>query len=101
MIAPAGNVYQAGTLSGNPLAMVAGISTLSVLRQAGFWEKLENCASRLAQGLEQAGREAGIPLSVSRVGTMFTVFFTDAHPTDWSTAKTCDTTRFGNFFASC
>ncbi len=97
-VAPAGPVYQAGTLSGNPLAMVAGIATLRLLQQPAFWQGAEQAAARLASGLETIAAEKGIPARVNRVGTMFTLFFTDQTPVDWSSIKGCDTARFARFF---
>lgn len=99
-VAPSGPVYQAGTLSGNPLAMAAGIATLNALKVQGVWDRLEASASQLAGGIEQAAREAGAPIRVNRVGTMFTVFFSDHELKDWETVKTCDKERFGRFFQS-
>jgi len=99
MIAPAGPVYQAGTLSGNPLAMSAGIATLEILRDnPGLWEAMERRTRRLSAGTLAAAEKAGVPLTGRRVGTMFSAFFTETAVKDWSTAKTSDTARFGKFF---
>lgn len=98
MIAPSGPVYQAGTLSGNPLAMAAGITTLEVLKRPGTWQSLETATSVLTQGIGEAAEAAGIPIWQNRVGTMFATFFTETPVTDWDTAKTSDTARFANFF---
>jgi glutamate-1-semialdehyde 2,1-aminomutase len=98
MVAPEGPVYQAGTLSGNPLAMAAGIATLDVLAEPGVWEKAERAARAAASALQDAGREAGVALSVQRVGTMFTPFFTDAAVTDYETARRSDRGRYASFF---
>lgn len=98
MIAPAGPVYQAGTLSGNPLAMSAGITTLRALQQPQVWPALEAVAARLSDGIMDAAREKGVPIRATRVGTMFTTFFMEQQPLDWSSVKTCDTGRFGRFF---
>ncbi|MGI8689970.1 MAG: glutamate-1-semialdehyde 2,1-aminomutase [Thermomicrobiales bacterium] len=98
MIAPSGPVYQAGTLSGNPLAMAAGIATLSVLQQPGVWEELERRTAMLADGLSAAAKAAGVPYSGTRVGTMFCGFFTNGPVRDYATAKTSDTAMFGLFF---
>ena len=99
MIAPAGPVYQAGTLSGNPLAMSAGIATLEILRDdPGLWEAMERRTRRLSAGTLAAAEQAGIPLTGRRVGTMFSAFFTETAVKDWPTAKTSDTARFGKFF---
>lgn len=100
MIAPSGPVYQAGTLSGNPLAMTAGIETLKILKRPGTWESLEKAAADLETGIAQAAHEASIPVCQTRVGTMFTNFFSEGPVQDWSTAKVSDTARFGKFFQS-
>jgi glutamate-1-semialdehyde 2,1-aminomutase len=98
MIAPSGPVYQAGTLSGNPLAMTAGLTTLKILRQPGVWESLEKTSTSLADGILDAARSAGIPLWGNRVGTMFSAFFTSSPVRDWLTAKSSDTELFGRYF---
>jgi glutamate-1-semialdehyde 2,1-aminomutase len=98
LIAPAGPVYQAGTLSGNPLAMTAGIATLNILQQPGVWQDLEGTAQRLAEGIGQAAQMAGVPVFLTRTGTMFTAFFTDGPVQDWPTAKACDTKRYASYF---
>lgn len=98
MIAPAGPVYQAGTLAGNPIAMSAGIAALSLLREEKCWEKLEQAAGRLEAGILSAAKKAGIPIQQTRVGTMFTIFFSETKPIDWNTVKVADKVRFGNFF---
>ncbi|HHH40543.1 MAG TPA: glutamate-1-semialdehyde-2,1-aminomutase [Chloroflexi bacterium] len=97
-LAPLGPVYQAGTLSGNPLAMAAGIATLQVLAQPGTYEQLEERAGRLAQGLEEAARQAGVPLQINRVGSMLTPFFTDRPVRDYASAKAADAERYARFF---
>jgi glutamate-1-semialdehyde 2,1-aminomutase len=97
-IAPAGPVYQAGTLSGNPLAVAAGRKTLELLRKPGTYEQLEKTSARLADGLREAAREAGVPVTLNRVGSMFTGFFTADPVVDYATAKKSDTARFGRFF---
>jgi glutamate-1-semialdehyde 2,1-aminomutase len=97
MVAPSGPVYQAGTLSGNPLAMAAGIATLEVLHDPLVWERLERAGARLISGLEAAARAAGVPLQCARVGTMFGFFFADAPVSDWASAKRSDTRRFARF----
>ena len=98
LIAPSGPVYQAGTLSGNPLAMAAGIKTLQVLKRPGTWQTLESATSHLTKGFGEAAEAAGIPIWGNRVGTMFATFFTETPVIDWNTAKTSDTERFGKFF---
>jgi len=97
-LAPLGPVYQAGTLSGNPLAMAAGIATLKMLAQPGTYEQLEERAGRLAQGLEEAARQAGVPLQINRVGSMLTPFFTDRPVRDYTSAKAADAGRYARFF---
>ena len=99
-LAPLGPIYQAGTLSGNPLAMTAGIETLKLLSKPGVYKTLEKLSSELEQGLKAAAAEAGVPVTFNRVGSMFTGFFTDQKVKDFGTAKTSDTARFGNFFRS-
>ncbi len=98
MIAPVGPVYQAGTLSGNPLAMTAGIVTLRKLAEPGVWETLEARTEKLARGIGDAARAAGVPIFQTRVGTMFAAFFTDRPVTDWDSAAASDTERFGRYF---
>ena len=98
LVAPAGPVYQAGTLAGNPLAMTAGIETLKELQKPGLWEAIERSAAGLAAGLSAAAEEASVHAVTQRVGTMFTTFFTDQSVVNWTTAKAADTKRFGAFF---
>jgi glutamate-1-semialdehyde 2,1-aminomutase len=98
MIAPSGPVYQAGTLSGNPLAMAAGIATLQVLGQSGLWEQMESAVERLASEIADAAAAASVPIQQTRVGTMFATFFTGTQVVDWPSAGTSDTERFGRFF---
>lgn len=98
LIAPSGPVYQAGTLSGNPLAMSAGIATLRSLGQPGVWAELESGVDRLTAGVAEAAAEAGVPIQQTRVGTMFCTFFSATPVRDWPTAKLSDTARFGRFF---
>ena len=101
IIAPAGPVYQAGTLSGNPLAMAAGTETLRIIDdEPDFYLKLANTTARLVLGLEDAAAEAGVPVTVNHVGSMFTVFFTDSEVVDFASAKTSDTARFASYFRS-
>jgi glutamate-1-semialdehyde 2,1-aminomutase len=100
MVAPSGPVYQAGTLSGNPLAMTAGIVTLKELKAPGAWSRLEASCLRLENGLARAAREAGARTIWNRVGTMFTTFFTDRPVTDWPSAKASDTRKFAAFFTA-
>jgi len=97
-VAPLGPVYQAGTLSGNPLAMAAGIATLQLLQHPGTYDRLEERASQLADGLAAAARAAAVPYTTNRVGSMLTGFFTPHHVVDYTSAKTADTTRYARFF---
>ncbi|MGB7874779.1 MAG: glutamate-1-semialdehyde 2,1-aminomutase [Anaerolineales bacterium] len=100
MVAPVGPMYQAGTLSGNPLAMSAGIAALDLLKMPGTWDKLEKASADLMSGIEAAAKSAGIPLQQTRVGTMFTNFFSEVPPVNWSTVAQGDKVRFGQFFQS-
>jgi glutamate-1-semialdehyde 2,1-aminomutase len=97
-VSPVGPVYQAGTLSGNPLAMAAGIATLDALAGRGVYDKLEKKSRRLEEGLAAAAAETGARARVQRVGSMLTLFFTDAPVTDYASAVRCDTAAFGRFF---
>ena len=97
-VAPLGPVYQAGTLSGNPLAMTAGIETLKLCRAPGFYEALETKARRLADGLVDAARDVGVAVRGTRVGSMMTAFFVDCEVVDYATAKTADAARYAAFF---
>ena len=99
LVAPLGPVYQAGTLSGNPLAMAAGITMLSQLKQnrAQYYRQLDEYAAQLVAGVLDAAKSAAVPMTANRVGSMFTWFFTDKTVTDWDTAATCDTAKFGRF----
>jgi glutamate-1-semialdehyde 2,1-aminomutase len=100
MVAPSGPMYQAGTLSGNPLAMTAGIATIQGLTAPGIWDQLEQTGAKLMSGLEDAAAENGIAIATGRVGTMFGLFFGDEPVIDWPTAKRSDTQRFGRYFQS-
>jgi glutamate-1-semialdehyde 2,1-aminomutase len=93
LVAPAGPVYQAGTLSGNPLALTAGIETLRALAEPGVWDGLERTGERLLAGLEALDA----PVRLARVGTMFGLFFADSPVTSWEDAKAADTERFARF----
>jgi glutamate-1-semialdehyde 2,1-aminomutase len=97
-VLPAGKVFQAGTLSGNPVATAAGIATLTVLRDESPYERLEQLADRLHQGLNQAATEAGVPHTVARVGSMMTLFFNPDPVTDWDVASQCDKEGFARYF---
>ena len=96
-VAPAGPVYQAGTLSGNPLAMRAGIATLDRLDEPGTYERLESVSARFASGLTAAAKDAGVPSVVNRVGSMLTAFFTETPVTDYASATLSDTKRYAAF----
>ena len=98
LIAPLGPVYQAGTLSGNPLAMRAGLATLSLLEGRGFYAALDEKAARLAEGLRSALAETGIPGEINVSGSLVTIFFNGAPVRDYSGAKKSDTVRFASFF---
>jgi len=97
-IAPDGPVYQAGTLSGNPLAVAAGLVMLKLLEQPGIYEELERISSRLAEGLVALCKEAGVPAQMNRVGSMWTAFFSESPVTDYASAKKSDTKRYARFF---
>jgi len=97
-VAPAGPVYQAGTLSGNPLAMRAGLATLRLLKKLDPYPRLESLGRRMADGLRSAAREAGVPLTVNFCGSMLTPFFTGGPVTDFATASRSDTSRYAAFF---
>ena len=99
MVSPEGPVYQAGTLSGNPLAMTAGIETLKIISKKTVYKNLLKTASLLEEGLRDAARKAGVKTKFYRAGTMFCTYFTDTDVFDYKTAKTSDTTRFSKFFS--
>ena len=98
LIAPDGPVYQAGTLSGNPLAVTAGIETLKLLKKSGVYRQLEERGRQLGQGLSRAAREAGIASTLNRMGSMMTLFFTPGPVTDYASAKKSDTQAYAKFF---
>ena len=98
LVAPSGKVYQAGTLAGNPLAMSAGIATLELIREQNVWVKIEELAKQLEQGIGVAAAKAGVPITQTRVGTMFTTFFGDIQARDWSTVKEANAEQFAKFF---
>jgi glutamate-1-semialdehyde 2,1-aminomutase len=97
-VSPAGPVYQAGTLSGNPLAMAAGLTTLRVLRDESPYDRLESLSARLADGLDRAATDAGVPHAVQRVGSMLTLFFNPDAVHNYEDAKRSNTAVFGRFF---
>ena len=98
LIAPEGPVYQAGTLSGNPLAVTAGIETLKLLKKPGVYRQLEERGRLLSEGLLEAARELGVGVTLNRVGSMMTLFFTPGPVTDYASAKKSDTLAFARFF---
>jgi glutamate-1-semialdehyde 2,1-aminomutase len=98
VVAPEGPVYQAGTLSGNPLAMAAGSATLDRLEAPGTYERLEALSARLEAGLGRAAADAGATVTINRVGSMITVFFCAGPVFDYASAKASDTRLFGRFF---
>ncbi len=98
MVAPEGPVYQAGTLSGNPLAMTAGIETLKIISRKGTYERLERKAALLEEGLRDAAKRAGVKTRFYRAGTMFCTYFTGSNVYDYETAKKSDTEMFARFF---
>ena len=97
-VSPVGPMYQAGTLSGNPVAMAAGIRTLELLREPGVYDGLEATAARLADGLREAFADAEVPLAVNRVGSMMTLFFSADEVTSWASVSASDKEAFGRFF---
>jgi glutamate-1-semialdehyde 2,1-aminomutase len=97
-IAPEGPVYQAGTLSGNPLAVAAGQKMLELLSRPGVYDELEEASAQLTDGLTSLAKEAGVATTTNRVGSMFTTFFSDAPVRNYADAKRSDTQKFGRFF---
>ena len=97
-VAPLGPVYQAGTLSGNPLAMRAGIASLDLLAAPGFYQSLDARAKRLGDGIVSAVGETGVSATAARVGSLLTLFFSDEPVRNYAAAKKCDTRRFAAFF---
>ncbi len=97
-IAPAGPIYQAGTLSGNPVAMAAGLAMLELIQAPGFHDRLADATGRLCEGLEAAARQAGVAVTTNRVGAMFGLFFTDRKVETYAQATACDTAAFNRFF---
>lgn len=98
MVAPAGPMYQAGTLAGNPLAMSAGLATLDLIQNETVWQEMETRGRQLDAGIAAAAKTAGIPIQQTRVGTMRTTFFSETQPVDWNTVKLADKAQFGKFF---
>ncbi|HZZ29768.1 MAG TPA: glutamate-1-semialdehyde 2,1-aminomutase [Pirellulales bacterium] len=97
-VLPAGKVFQAGTLSGNPLATAAGIAMLKTLRDTNPYPRLEQLSARLAKGLHEAAAAAKVPHTIARVGSMLTLFFSGEPIANWPTASRCDTKRFAQYF---
>ncbi|MCY1435107.1 Glutamate-1-semialdehyde 2,1-aminomutase [compost metagenome] len=97
-IAPAGPIYQAGTLSGNPVAMAAGLAMLELIQQPGFHDRLTAATARLCAGLEAAAAEAGVTVTTTQVGAMFGLFFTDEKVETYAQATACDISAFNRFF---
>ncbi|MDI6691696.1 MAG: glutamate-1-semialdehyde 2,1-aminomutase [Anaerosomatales bacterium] len=97
-LAPVGPVYQAGTLSGNPVAMVAGLALIEALKQPGVYDELERLGARLEAGLRAAVEDAGVEACLTRVGSMACMFFTGERVRDWATAATSDTERYARYF---
>jgi len=97
-LSPTGPVYQAGTLSGNPLAMAAGLATLEALHEEGVYDQLEASSARLAAGLAEAAEKAGVSIDQTRVGSMACTFFQQGSVTDYASAKQSDTARYATFF---
>jgi glutamate-1-semialdehyde 2,1-aminomutase len=100
LVAPSGPVYQAGTLSGNPLAVAAGSKTLEILRRPGTYELLESLGKRMADGILSQAKRTGVPLSVNRIGSMMTAFFSSDSVTDYASAKKSDAALFARFFGA-
>jgi glutamate-1-semialdehyde 2,1-aminomutase len=100
MVAPLGPMYQAGTLSGNPLAMAAGIAQLKILREkkGEIYPRLESLSAKLVDGVAAAAKDAGVKLSAQRTGSMFTWFFNSERISDWDCASKSDVAAFGRFF---
>ncbi|MGC9328317.1 MAG: glutamate-1-semialdehyde 2,1-aminomutase [Candidatus Hinthialibacter sp.] len=99
-VAPEGDVYQAGTLSGNPVATASGIATLQLLRSSGFYEELEKKSHKLIRGLQKAAEEADVPIQINSVGSMMTIFFTDKPVIDFASASAADGKRYAQFWRS-
>lgn len=100
-VSPSGPVYQAGTLSGNPIAMTAGLSMLKYLRtHPGIYKGLDETGNYLAEGIRESIRKLGLPYTVNQIGSMYTLFFASEEVSDFTMAKSCDTAKFGHYFRS-
>jgi glutamate-1-semialdehyde 2,1-aminomutase len=97
-IAPLGPVYQAGTLSGNPIAVAAGLATVKLVAQKGFHEKVQRMTAELVQGLSEEAKKAGINFSAQSIGSMFGVYFRAVPPASFAEVMQCDRERFNRFF---
>ncbi|MDP8974618.1 MAG: aminotransferase class III-fold pyridoxal phosphate-dependent enzyme, partial [Actinomycetota bacterium] len=97
-VAPSGPIYQAGTLSGNPLAMTAGLATLRATGEPGFYEGLEGLGERWQSGVREVAREGDVPVTINQVGSMVSIFFTEEPVTDFTSAARADTEVFKDFF---
>jgi glutamate-1-semialdehyde 2,1-aminomutase len=98
-VAPVGDIYQAGTLSGNPLAMAAGLATLKILKKGDIYTELEKKGAKLFYGLENVFKDAGVEVSVNRIGSMGSLFFTPGPVVDFSTAKAIDESLFKRYYS--
>ncbi len=99
-ISPLGPIYQAGTLSGNPLAMTCGLATLEALQEKGIYKKIDLLAAQVCRGLEEICREKAVPARINRAGSMFTLFFTGEEVSDYQTAKKADTAKYAKYFGA-
>ncbi len=97
-VAPSGTIYQAGTLSGNPLAMTAGLATLRATGEPGFYEKLEGLGESWRRGMSDAASEGDVPSTINQVGSMVSIFFTEGPVTDFTSAAGSETEAFKDFF---
>lgn len=99
-LAPTGPVYQAGTLSGNPISVAAGLATLDLVSEDGFFDSLEDKTRELAEGIEEHAKRVGIPFCAAHVGGMFGMYFTEKVPETYEAVMNCDRERFNRFFHS-
>ncbi len=97
-LAPLGAVYQAGTLSGNPVAVAAGLTTLKLVQAPGFYERLTQLAKQMTEGLTQVAKKHGISFSAQSIGSMFGIYFSSAVPTSYAEVMSCDKAAFNRFF---